>query len=82
MVLLKNVVQPALALGLALLLGIDGDELVAVAVMAALPTAQNVFGYAVRFGTGTSLARDSALVSTVVSVPVLLGVLTLAPALT
>ncbi|TDQ47406.1 hypothetical protein EV188_113151 [Actinomycetospora succinea] len=74
-VVLKNLVQPAAALGLAMLLGIDGDELVAVVVMAALPTAQNVFGYAVRYGAGTSLARDSALVSTVVSVPVLLGVL-------
>jgi malonate transporter and related proteins len=73
-VLLKNVVQPLLALGLALLLGIDGDELLAVLVMAALPTAQNVFGYAVRYGAGTSLARDSALVSTVVSAPVLIGV--------
>ncbi|MEJ2887090.1 AEC family transporter [Actinomycetospora aeridis] len=73
-VLLKNLVQPALALGFALLVGVDGDELLAVVVMAALPTAQNVFGYAVRYGAGTSLARDSALVSTVASIPVLLGV--------
>jgi malonate transporter len=34
-------------------------------------TAQNVFGYAVRFDQGVPLARDAALVTTLVSVPVL-----------
>ena len=50
--LLKNLVQPALALALGLLLGLSGHALLAVVVCAALPTAQNVFGYAVRFRPG------------------------------
>jgi len=73
--LLKNVVHPALALGL--LLGIRGHALLAVVVCAALPTAQNVFGYAVRFGWGVRLVRDAALTTTVLSVPVLFGVVAL-----
>lgn len=76
-VVLKNVVQPALAWGLAMLVGIQGEDLVAVVVLAALPTAQNVFGYAVRYGAGGTLARDAALVSTVVSAPVIVGVVAL-----
>jgi malonate transporter len=74
---LKNVVHPMLALALGLLLGLQGHELLAVVVCAALPTAQNVFGYAVRFGRGVSLARDAALTTTASSVPVLLLVVAL-----
>jgi malonate transporter and related proteins len=48
-----------------------GAALLTVVVCAALPTGQNVFGYAVRFDQGVALARDAALVTTLVSVPVL-----------
>ena len=75
--LLKNVVHPLLALLVGILLGLDGHALLAVVVCAALPTAQNVFGYAVRFDQGVTLGRDAALSSTVVSVPVLFGVVAL-----
>ena len=75
--LLKNVVHPALALGLGLLLGLRGHTLLAVVVCAALPTAQNVFGYAVRFGWGVQLVRDAALTTTILSVPVLFGTVAL-----
>jgi predicted permease len=75
--LLKNVVHPVLALLLGLLLGMEGQALLAVVVCAALPTAQNVFGYAVRFGQGVTLGRDAALTTTVASVPVLFGVVAL-----
>jgi malonate transporter and related proteins len=75
--LLKNLVQPALALSLGLLLGLSGHALLAVVVCAALPTAQNVFGYAVRFGQGVTLGRDAGLATTLVSVPVLFTVVTL-----
>ncbi|WP_219414601.1 AEC family transporter [Pseudonocardia nigra] len=71
--ILKNLVQPALALGLGLLLGLQGPELLAVVICAALPTAQNVFTYAVRFDAGVALGRDAALATTLVSVPVLVG---------
>jgi len=75
--LLKNLVQPALALTLGLLLGLQGHALLAVVVCAALPTAQNVFGYAVRFGQGVTLGRDAGLVTTLASVPVLFTVVAL-----
>jgi len=75
--LLKNLVQPALALALGLLLGLSGHALLAVVVCAALPTAQNVFGYAVRFGQGVTLGRDAGLATTLASVPVLVTVVTL-----
>ncbi|MEJ3654703.1 AEC family transporter [Actinomycetes bacterium KLBMP 9759] len=70
-VLLKNVVHPLLALLVGVLLGLTGHELLVVVVCAALPTAQNVFGYAVRFDQGVVLGRDAALATTVLSVPVL-----------
>jgi predicted permease len=75
--LLKNLVQPALALALGLLLGLEGHALLAVVVCAALPTAQNVFGYAVRFGQGVTLGRDAGLATTLASVPVLFTVVAL-----
>ena len=75
--LLKNLVQPAVAPALALALGLSGHALLAVVVCAALPTAQNVFGYAVRFGQGITLGRDASLATTLVSVPVLFTVVAL-----
>ncbi|GAA0903001.1 AEC family transporter [Pseudonocardia zijingensis] len=74
---LKCVVHPVLALLVGLLLGLEGPGLLAVVVCAALPTAQNVFAYAARFEQGESLGRDAALSTTVVSVPVLFGVVAL-----
>ncbi|GAA1396712.1 AEC family transporter [Pseudonocardia kongjuensis] len=74
-VLIKNVVHPAIAWAFAAgVLGLTGPALLAVVVLAALPTAQNVFGYAVRYERGVTLARDTALATTVVAVPVLLVV--------
>jgi malonate transporter and related proteins len=75
--LLKNIVHPVLALLVGLVLGLQGHGLLAVVVCAALPTAQNVFGYAVRFDQGVILGRDAALSSTLVSVPVLVIVVAL-----
>jgi predicted permease len=42
-----------------------------VTVIAALPTAQNVFTVAVRYGTGVVLARDSIFITTILAVPAL-----------
>ena len=72
-VLIKNVLHPLIAWALAAgVLGLTGPALLAAVVLAALPTAQNVFGYAVRYDRAVPLARDVALASTVVAVPVLL----------
>jgi len=59
------------------LLGLTGDALLAVVLVAALPTAQNVFVYATRFGAAERLARDSVLLSTLMSVPALTAVVLL-----
>jgi malonate transporter and related proteins len=53
------------------LLGLHGLDVLAATVIAALPTAQNVFTHAVRYNTGVILARDSIFISTLASVPVL-----------
>ncbi len=73
LVVLKLVLQPVLAYLLGrFAVGLEGLDLLAVTVVAALPTAQNVFTHAVRYQRGIILARDSIFVSTVLSVPVLL----------
>ena len=48
--------------------------LVGIVVLGALPTAQNVLTYALRFRTNETLARDTGVVSTLVSFPVLVVV--------
>ena len=52
--------------------GLEGIDLFAVTVLAALPTAQNVFTYAQRYETAEIVARDTVFVTTIGSVPVLL----------
>jgi malonate transporter and related proteins len=71
-VALKLLLQPACAYLAARLLGLEGLDVLAVTVIAALPTAQNVFTHAVRYNTGVILARDSIFISTLASVPVLI----------
>lgn len=68
----KTVVHPLLAWALGVwLFDASGPLLLAMVLCAALPTGQNVFTYAQRFGVNKVLARDSAVVSTVVSIPVM-----------
>ncbi|MBP3035339.1 AEC family transporter [Arthrobacter sp. zg-ZUI100] len=68
----KLVLQPALAYLLArFVLGMEGHLLFAVVVTAALPTAQNVFVAATRYEEGVLVAKDTVLVTTVLSLPVL-----------
>ncbi|QWT24756.1 AEC family transporter [Subtercola sp. PAMC28395] len=71
--LLKSVLMPVVALLLArYVFQLDGVHLFAVVVLAALPTAQNIFNYAFCYDVGTVLARDTVLVTTIASLPVLL----------
>ncbi|KNX36839.1 AEC family transporter [Luteipulveratus halotolerans] len=73
--LLKVVVQPVAAWVLAAgVFGMSGKDLLAAVVVASLPTAQNIFVYATRYERGELLARDSIFVTTIASVPVLLGI--------
>jgi malonate transporter len=46
----------------------------AVAIVSALPTAQNVFTYAQRYQRSVLLARDTILLTTVLCVPVMLAI--------
>ncbi|MEU5535115.1 AEC family transporter [Streptomyces sp. NPDC020362] len=74
-VALKSVGQPLVAWVLARgVFGLHGAPLLDVVVTSALPAAQNLFTYASRYRVAESLARESVLLSTVVSVPVLVGV--------
>ncbi|WP_448006048.1 AEC family transporter [Agromyces bauzanensis] len=54
--------------------GLDGVDLYAVTVLAALPAAQNVFNFAQRYETAELVARDTVFLTTMGSVPVLLAV--------
>ncbi len=72
LVALKLILQPAVAYLLGrFVVGADGLDLLAVTVVAALPTAQNVFTHALRYRRAEILARDAIFFSTVLSVPVL-----------
>lgn len=68
----KLLVMPGLALGLGAALGLSGSELLVPVVIASLPTAQNVFLYASRYGIAKGLARDTILLTTVGFLPVVL----------
>lgn len=77
-VFLKLAVQPLATFVLArYALGLDDAGVLAVTVIAALPTAQNVFVLASRYGTGVVLARDCVFLSTVLSVPALFAIVAL-----
>jgi hypothetical protein len=71
-VALKTAGMPVVALLLAVAMGLSRQTTYAVTVLAALPTAQNVFLYGQRFETGLVLARDAIFLSTVACVPALL----------
>lgn len=73
-VVLRTLVHPALAWALGAWLGLEGVALFGVVAMAALPTAQNVLVYAMRYGSGQAIARDSQLVTTVLAVPLLIAI--------
>lgn len=68
---LKMILQPLLGFLMALAMGLEGHELFAITVISALPTAQNVFVFAHRYNRGVVLARDTAFVTTLVSIPVI-----------
>lgn len=73
--LLKLVVMPAVAVLVgSLCFGASGHELLAVAVIAALPTAQNVFGFAAVYRTRENFSRDTIFLTTVLAVPAVLGI--------
>ncbi|UFU05851.1 AEC family transporter [Ruania halotolerans] len=74
---LRGAVHPALTFAVAHALGVAEEDMLAVVLMAALPTAQNVLVYALQFDRGLRIARDSQVITTAVSIPLLVGVVAL-----
>lgn len=71
-VVLKSFVQPALAWVLAaLVFRLDAFSTFVVVACAILPTGQNVVLYALRYGTGQTIARGTAIFTSALSVPLL-----------
>ncbi|MGX6603347.1 AEC family transporter [Micromonosporaceae bacterium Da 78-11] len=74
-VVLKALVHPLLAYLIGVwLLGLTGPALLAAVVTAALPTAQNIFVFASRYGRGEAFARDTIVLSTAAAAVILVGV--------
>jgi malonate transporter len=69
---LKLFAMPLAAWGAALLFRLSPEDVLVVTVLAALPTAQNVFNYAQRFDIGETISRDTIFITTVGCVPILL----------
>lgn len=78
---LKLVVMPLIAWAAgAYVFNLDQTALFTVVILAALPSAQNVFNYAQRYSVSIALARDSVVITTVLSLPVMMVIaLLLAP---
>ncbi|MFI5728583.1 AEC family transporter [Kribbella sp. NPDC051587] len=74
-VVLKTVAQPLIAYTVARwVLDLHGTALLAPTLLAALPTAQNVYVYAVHYRTSRTLARSAVLISTLVSIPLMTAI--------
>lgn len=72
-VVLKTFVQPVVAFAIGKwALGLEGAALLAPVLLAALPTAQNVYVYAVQYRAARRLARSAVLLSTLLSIPVMI----------
>ncbi|WP_434811180.1 AEC family transporter [Microbacterium sp. bgisy189] len=70
---LKLFVMPLVAWSTArFMFGLDDHDVLVITVLAALPTAQNVFNYAQRFDVGETIARDTVFLTTLGCVPALL----------
>lgn len=72
---LKLALMPAIAVLVAgPVLGLSHDEVLAAGVLAALPTAQNVFILAVAYRRGEQVARDTVFTTTLLAMPTMLAV--------
>ncbi|MCP1388063.1 AEC family transporter [Corynebacterium sp. TA-R-1] len=71
---LKLVGMPAIAWACGAALGLTGGELYAAVILAALPTAQNVYNYTATYRAGEVIARDTVFITTFLSLPAMLGI--------
>ena len=71
--ILKLVAMPVIAWTLAeFVFGLTAHDVLVVTVLAALPTAQNVFNYSQRYDVGETISRDTVFLTTIGCVPVLI----------
>jgi predicted permease len=71
---IKVLLHPAIAFALATwVFRLPMTDVLAVTVMAALPTAQNIYLIAGRYHVRTLLARDAIFISTIASIPVIVA---------
>ena len=52
--------------------GLSAHDVLIVTVLAALPTAQNVFNYSQRYDVGETISRDTVFLTTLGCLPVLI----------
>ena len=70
---LKLVAMPIVAWAVAeFVFGLSAHDVLVVTVLAALPTAQNVFNYSQRYDVGETISRDTVFLTTIGCVPVLI----------
>jgi len=71
--ILKLVAMPVIAWAVAeFVFGLAAHDVLVVTVLAALPTAQNVFNYSQRYDVGETISRDTVFLTTIGCVPVLI----------
>nr|WP_314845549.1 AEC family transporter [uncultured Microbacterium sp.] len=69
---LKLIAMPLIAWAAAeFVFGLSQSEVLIVTILAALPTAQNVFNYSQRYNVGETMSRDTVFVTTLGCLPVL-----------
>jgi predicted permease len=72
---LKLLAMPLIAWALAeFAFGLSAHDVLIVTVLAALPTAQNVFNYSQRFDVGEVISRDTIFLTTIGCVPILIAI--------
>lgn len=72
---LKLAVMPVVAWAVAqFVFGLSAHEVLIVTVLAALPTAQNVFNYSQRYDVGETISRDTIFLTTIGCVPILFAI--------
>ena len=71
---MKVAAQPLLAYAIGVMIGLRGAALLAAVVTSALPTAQNVFVFATRYGRAQALARDAVVLSTLLAAPAMMRI--------
>ena len=71
---LKLAGMPAIAWAAGTAMGLSADLLYAAVVLAALPTAQNVYNYAATYRVGQTVARDTIFITTFLSLPAMLAI--------